>query len=76
MVNPKIIKENNKIVWTPHLDTKNKNETPYEDKWYEEYFKNETIKFAKNKGNSDIHNMSVPEYVLSQLKYMDEEFTR
>ena len=38
--------------------------------------KSETIKFAKDKGNADIHNMSAPEYIISQLKYLDEETIR
>ncbi len=76
MDNPKIVKENNKISWIQVSKTENKNSTPYEDKWYDDYFKNETIKFAKDKANSDIHNMSAPEYVLSQLKYLDEETVR
>ena len=74
--NPKIVKENNKIFWSDDSKIGDRNETPYEDKWYEEYFKSETIKFAKDKGNSDIHNMSAPEYILSQLKYIDEELER
>ena len=74
--NPKIIKENNKISWIPEKATENRNDTPYEDKWYDSFFRNETIKFAKDKGNADIHNMSAPEYILSQLKYLDEESVR
>ena len=40
---------------------------------YENYFVFDTIKFAKEKANNDIHSMSSPEYVLSQLKYLEEE---
>ena len=77
LVNPKIMKENNKISWIPEKGTENNNtETDYQDKWYDSFFKTETMKFAKDKGNSDIHNMSAPEYVLSQLKYINEEYER
>ena len=58
--NPKIMKENNKISWIQEGENSN-NETIYQDKWYEK-FKLETIKFAKDKGNADIHSMSAPEY--------------
>ena len=74
---PKIMKENNKILWIPEKGNENNiSDTEYQDKWYNDFFKNETIKFAKDKGNSDIHNMSAPEYVLSQLKYINEEYER
>ena len=76
LLEPKIIKENNNILWVSDKEIDNRNDTPYEDKWYEEYLKKDTIKFAKDKGNADIHNMSAPEYVMSQLKYIDEETIR
>ena len=72
--NPKIMKENNKISWVQEGED-SRNETIYQDKWYEK-FKLETIKFAKDKGNADIHSMSAPEYIASQLKYLDEETIR
>ena len=71
---PKIIKENNKILWSS--DIPNKNELEYEDEWYNNYFEKDTIKFAKEKANNEINNMSVPEYVLSQLEYISEEKER
>ena len=74
--NPKIMKENNKISWIQENAQDARNETLYQDKWFEEFFKSETIKFAKDKGNADIHNMSAPEYIISQLKYLDEETIR
>jgi len=76
LANPQIVKEKNKISWVCDKQSEGKNETLYQDKWYEQYFRNETIKFAKEKGNSDIHNMSAPEYILSQLKYLNEENER
>ena len=76
LANPKIIKENNKISWIPEKGSENGNDTTYQDKWYENFFRNDTIKFAKDKGNADIHNMSAPEYIYSQLKYINEEHVR
>ena len=73
--NPQIMKENNKISWV-QAGQDSRNETIYQDKWYENFFKLETIKFAKDKGNADIHSMSAPEYVTSQLKYLNEETIR
>ena len=72
---PKIVKENNKIAWVSENKADMKNETAYQDKWFTQ-FSIETTKFAKDKGNADIHNMSAPEYILSQLKYIDEENVR
>ena len=83
---PKVIRENNKIFFIPekYIESKNaeKNKESMsdtlscEEKWFEKYFKNETIKFAKEKGKSDIYNMSTQDYILSQLKYLKEEAIR
>ncbi len=75
LLSPKIVKENNKISWVPESGTENKNEREYGDKWYATFSK-ETSKFAKDKANADIHSMSAPEYVLSQLRYLEEEEVR
>jgi uncharacterized protein YutE (UPF0331/DUF86 family) len=75
LANPRIVKENNKISWVSESKAEMKNDTAYQDKWFS-YFTNETTKFAKDKGNADIHNMSAPEYIVSQLKYIDEENVR
>ena len=73
---PKIIKENNRIIWISETGEDGKSETPIQDEWFNDYFKSDTIKFAEAKANADIHSMSAPEYVLSQLKYLDEENER
>ena len=80
--NPKIVKQNNIICWIQGKEKDediwykcSKNETIYQDKWYK-CFKDETIKFAKDKGNADIKNMSATQYIMSQLKYIDEETIR
>jgi cullin 3 len=79
---PKIFKENNRILWEEEKDEKGEllnkdlNYTPIQDDWYNNYFESETTKFATEKGNTDIQSMSAPEYILSQLKYLDEEYER
>ena len=72
--NPKIIKENNRIFWTE--ESNDKPETEIQNLWYDNYFECDTVKFASDKGKNDIQTMSAPEYVLSQLKYLDEEYER
>ena len=72
---PKIVKENNKISWIQEKNNE-KVETEIQNLWYQSYFENDTKKFASDKGNADIHSMSAPEYILSQLKYLDEEYER
>ena len=73
---PQIMKENNRIIWAPEKDKESKNENAVQNLWYNEYFASETKKFAEAKASADIHSMSAPEYVLSQLKYLDEEYER
>ena len=72
--NPKIIKENNRIFWIE--ESNDKPETEIQNLWYDNYFEGDTVKFASDKGKNDIQTMSAPEYVLSQLKYLDEEYER
>ena len=74
--NPKIVKENNRIFWTDELTNNEKPETEIQNLWYDNYFENDTAKFASDKGKNDIQTMSAPEYVLSQLRYLDEEYER
>ena len=74
--NPKIVKENNRIFWTDDLTNNEKPETEIQNLWYDNYFEGDTAKFASDKGKNDIQTMSAPEYVLSQLKYLDEEYER
>ena len=74
---PKIIKENNKISWIPEKQAEIEgNEYTFAKKWYKDSFVKETKKFAKDKAKADIHNMSAPEYITSQLKYLNEENIR
>ena len=76
LYSPQIMKENTKIVWMAEKGTEDKNLREFGDKWYNETFSIETQKFAKDKAENDIHRMSAPEYILSQLKYLDEENDR
>ena len=76
LISPKIVRENNNITWMAEKGTETKNLRDFGDNWYKETFSKETTKFAKDKANADIHSMSAPEYILSQLKYLDEENIR
>ena len=77
---PKIIKENNKIIWVmkEYNNTVNllTDDNIYKEEWYEKYFKEETIQFAKEKAEKEIKEKTVFEFILSQLKYLEEEKER
>lgn len=70
---PKIRKHGNEYLWFPD----NYDSTYiYQNEWYEKYFKEETIQFAKEKAEKEIKANSVIEFILSQLKYLEEEKER
>ena len=73
---PKIMKENNKISWVGDNNTGEKSKPDVQDLWFNDYFSKDTWSFAEAKANNDIRSMSAPEYVESQLKYLDEEQER
>ena len=79
--NPKLEREKNAIIWTNQEDKENMNEniepvtTPVQDYWYN-YFEKDTEQFVVNKAKKDIQNRSTPEYVLEELKFLDEEDER
>ena len=74
---PIMIREKESLIWSQDTTVDNEsNEQLYQDKWFFDYFKDETINFAQNKANTDIHTMSAPEYIDSQIKYLDEEEKR
>ena len=73
---PKVNKENNKITWTGDNNSGEKENPDVQNLWYDQYFSKETSRFAEAKANADIRSMSAPEYVLSQLKYINEEYER
>ena len=75
--NPQIIKENNKISWISEKNnTINNNKKEYKNNWFENYFVKDTIIYAETKAKKEIQNMSAPEYINSQLKYLEEEEMR
>ena len=73
---PIMKREKESINWDNTAVEDESNEQIYQDKWFFDYFKDETIKFVQNKANTDIHTMSAPEYINSQIKYLDEEEKR
>ena len=76
---PKISKDSSKkIIWVEAIKESEKKQVKlfYQDKWYCDYFKQETIKYIKNKSETLIKNNSVSEYVKSALKYINEEYER
>ena len=73
---PKITKSTvTKVIWIETVKNKT-SDFPYQKRWYNEYFKHETRKYIKNKSERDIKNNSAPEYVKSELKYLNEEEDR
>ena len=78
---PKIEREKNAIVWINEKNKENTDEnkgpdpTPVQDYWYN-YFQQDTEQFVVNKAKKDIQNRSTPEYVIEELKFLDEEKER
>ena len=78
--NPKIVKEKDASVWIEDTAPKeaNNEEKKEQEKisiqnfWFEK-FKQDTEQFVVNKAKKDIQNRSTPEYVLIELKFIDEE---
>jgi hypothetical protein len=73
---PKLIKENNKISWIQEKENSKGTEISIQNDWYENYFLGDTLKFSRDKGKGDVQTLSAPEYIVSQLKYLDEEYER
>ena len=73
---PKLIKENNKISWIQEKENSKGTEISIQNDWYENYFLGDTLKFSRDKGKADVQTLSAPEYIVSQLKYLDEEYER
>ena len=69
---PIISRKNNKIFWQEG-ETFDKNEVIYQKKWFEQFFLPEKIKYVKERANTDFQNMSAQDYIISQLKYCDED---
>ena len=74
---PQIIKDNNKLSWISEKSNNiNNNNNEYKNYWFENYFSTETNIYAEAKAKSDIQNLSAPEYINYQLKYLEEEEMR
>ena len=76
---PAIKNKNNKHIWIPvqdHSKVGTYFTYIYQNEWYEKYFKEETIQFAKEKAEKEIKAKSPFEFILSQLKYLEEEKER
>ena len=81
--NPKIVKEKDASIWIEDTAPKevNNEEKKEQEKisiqnfWFEK-FKQDTEQFVVNKAKKDIQNRSTPEYVLIELKFIDEETER
>ena len=73
---PILIKENNKISWIQEKENSKGTEIAIQNDWYENYFLGDTLKFSRDKGKGDVQTLSAPEYIVSQLKYLDEEYER
>ena len=76
-VHPKIVKENNKFIWINEKndnDNNNNNNDNDEQKifeqdlWLNEYFIKDTKKYIEAKANKDILNLTLSEYILSQIE--------
>ena len=74
---PKIYRENNNIVWIndPKDVNQEQHTTPIQDFWFDN-FKKDTEQFVTAKAIQDIQNRSTPEYVLIELKFLEEERER
>ena len=76
---PKIVKSSaTKMIWEETIKEADRKNTDllYQNEWYHDYFKKETIKYIKNKSERDIKNNSAPEYVKCALKYINDEYER
>ena len=81
--NVEIKKEGNQIIWreknsywNDDFESRKNRETPEQDLWFREYFSKDTKKYAETKANKDLLNMSISEYILSQIEYIEEEYER
>ena len=72
---PKIVKENNKFIWI-NEENENEQKTVEQDLWFNEYFIKDTKKYLKKKSNQDFLNMPLSKYILSQIKFLEEENER
>jgi DNA-binding MarR family transcriptional regulator len=74
LTTPKIYKENNAIIWDNEIKDENP-DPPIQKNWFDLFMK-DTEQFTSTKAMQDIQNRSTPEYVLTELKFLDEEKNR
>ena len=84
LTHPRLVKEKENIIWIngpAQAQAQDQGEKKEEEKneiqeyWFK-YFEKDTEQFVINKAKIDIQNRSTPEYVLIQLKFLEEEHER
>ena len=76
LTRPKDVKMvNGKVIWIKKGEEEENAPTPIQDFWFNEFMK-DTEQFASSKAIRDIQNRSTPEYVLIELKFLEEEKER
>ena len=76
LINPKIVNVGkSSIIWIEKYKELEIYSLKYQKKWFE-YFKEETIRYIKNKAENDIQNKTIPEYIESELEYINKENER
>ena len=73
---PKIVKENNKFIWINEGNDNDEQKTSEQDLWFNEYFIKDTKKYIEAKANKDILNLTLSEYILAQIEFLEEENER
>ena len=72
--NPQIIKEKNDIKWKNEDNYNSIIQPTVQNKWIDEYFCEDTRKFVEAKAKNDLKHMSITEYVLSVITYLEREY--
>ena len=68
---PKINRDKGTIIWEEKSKNRREDNFPHQKKWFNDYFKQETIRYIKNKSETDIASLSADEYVQFGLKYLN-----
>ena len=70
---PQIIKEKNEIKWINKYNDNDIKKPLIQDIWINDYFCEDTRKFVEAKAKNDLKNMSITDYILSVLAYLEKE---
>ena len=70
---PQIINEKNEIKWINKYNDNDIIELTIQDIWINDFFCEDTRKFVEAKAKNDLKNMSITEYILSELAYLEKE---